>query len=511
VLIGDILRLTARRYPTRTGLVCGETRLSYAALDRAANRFANAALAAGAAKGDVIAVVSRNSAEYVIAHYGSARIGTLLVNMMPAYAPAELADIFARTAPKIVLAEAASAEKVSAALAAAQQSPLLVVAGRTAAGVMSFDRFVADAGDAPPGVALDEDDPFAMTFTGGTTGRPKGAVVSHRARSHSSWLTALEHEIAGGDTVGVLTPLYHAMGLLIWLNAAVLAGATCVVLRGWDPDGFADACAEHGIGNVIMVPVQLAALLSDDRFAPDKLRSLARIGCGGATTPPALFDEIAEKMPWTRFINHYGQSESGPLTMLRPFESRGRTGTVGRPAAGVEIEVVDETGAPVPPGTVGEIVTRGPGLMTGYHNDPEETAAFFRNGDGWGWTGDLARLDGDGFVTLVGRSKDMIVSGGVNIYPREVELALERHAAVAECTVFGIPDAKWGEALAALVVRRDGAAVSEDALIAFCAETLARFKRPKLLRFVDAIPKTAAGKVQKPKLREALLKELGLA
>jgi fatty-acyl-CoA synthase len=505
VLIGDILRLTARRYPNKTAVVCDALRLSYAALDAAANRFANAVLAAGAGKGDTVAIVSRNSAEYLIVNYGVARTGALLVNVMPGYAPPEMAEIFARTTPKIVVTEAEAAAKAQAALAEAGLTPLVVVADGA-----GFDDFVAGAPDAAPDVALSEDDAFAMTFTGGTTGRPKGAVVSHRARSLSSWTTAVEHEITGGDVVGVLTPLYHAMGLLIWLNAAVLMGATCVVLRGWDPDGFTDACETHGISNVIMVPVQLAALLSDAHFAPDRLKGLTRIGCGGATTPPALFDEVARKMPWARFINHYGQSETGPLTMLRPSDPPGHALSVGRPAVGVEMDVVDDAGNSVPSGAVGEIVLRGPNLMQGYYNDADETAAFFRNGDGWGWTGDLATVDSDGFVTLVGRSKDMIVSGGVNVYPREVELALERHDAVAECSVIGVPDSKWGEALVALVVRRGGAVVDEAALIGWCDGTLARFKRPKHWRFVDAIPKTPSGKVQKPKLREELTKSLGL-
>jgi acyl-CoA synthetase (AMP-forming)/AMP-acid ligase II len=509
VLIGDILRLSARRHPARIAVICGAARMTYGALDAAANRFANAVLAAGIGRGDRVAIMSRNAPEYLVASYGTARTGAVLVNLMPAYAPAELAVILARTAPRLIVVEAASEEKLAGALAGLATPPRVVVIGAPRNdGAVAFGRFIAGSPDAHPVVALADDEPVAMTFTGGTTGLPKGAVVSHRARFTSAWITALEHGITGGEVIGVLTPLYHAMGLLIWLNAAVLVGATMVILPGWDPDALCDQTARHGIGNVIMVPVQLAQLLSDGHFSPDSLASLRTVGCGGATTPVELVHEIAEKMPWARFIDHYGQSETGPLAVFKPWHPRDKAGTVGQPAIGVELALMGEDGVPVPQGAVGEIAVRGPFLMDGYFNDPEETAAFFRTGDGWGWTGDLASMDADGFLTLVGRSKDMIVSGGVNIYPREVEMVLERHEAVADCTVFGIPDPRWGEALAALVVRNGAADIGEAALIAFCEENLARFKRPKLVRFVDAIPRTPSGKVQKPRLREALLREL---
>jgi acyl-CoA synthetase (AMP-forming)/AMP-acid ligase II len=348
-----------------------------------------------------------------------------------------------------------------------------------------------------------------MTFTGGTTGRPKGALVSHRARFVSSWTTALEHEVSSADVVGVLTPLYHAMGMTIWLQAAMLAGATAVLLTGWDPDRFAEATARHRITNALMVPVQLRELLSERHFDPKALASLGKLGCGGAVTSPALVAEINGKLPNVLFTNHYGQSETGPLCLFKHHHPRERAGTIGQPAAGVALKIVDPEGEAVAPGAVGEIVTSGPYMMAGYYNDPEETANYFRGGDGWGWTGDLATIDEDGFVTLVGRSKDMIVTGGINVYPREVEIVLERHDAVAECTVFGVPDEKWGEALVAYVVCQNGAGATEAELVQFCERHLARFKRPRYVRFVAAIPKTPSGKIQKPKLREAFLKESG--
>lgn len=506
MLTGEILRLTARRRPRHIALACGDRRLAYAALDDMANRFANAVLARGIGRGDTIAAMSRNLPEYVALHFGTARTGAILVNLMPAYAPDEIAAILNHTGAKLIVVEAAFQDRIAQVRDRCPALRDVIVIGEPGHDdAMPFARVLDRARADAPRIVLSVDDPYAMTFTGGTTGRPKGALVSHRARFVSTWTTALEHEVSGEDVVGVLTPLYHAMGLLIWLQAAMLAGTTAVLLTGWDPDRFAEETARHGITNALMVPVQLRELLSDGHFAPDRLTSLKKLGCGGAITPPDLTAEIGAKLPRARFTNHYGQSETGPLTLFKPHHPRDRAGTIGQPAAGVELAVVDPQGNPVATGTVGEIVTRGPYLMAGYYNDPEETAAYFRNSDGWGWTGDLARRDTDGFITLVGRSKEMVISGGMNIYPREIELALEGHPAVAECAAFGVPDETWGESVVAIVVLRRGMTATAEALAEHCAATLARYKRPRIVQFADSIAKTASGKVLKAALREEFL------
>lgn len=508
MLTGEILRLSAARHPRHTALIHDGQRIAYGLLDLRANRFANAALALGIGKGEAIAVMGRNVPEYVVAHFGTARTGALLVNAMPAYAPDELVEILGRTRVRLIVVEEAFQAKIAEAIDRLPNIDHVVVIGAPSRpGWTGFDDFLASAGDDPPAVRLSETDPFAMTFTGGTTGLPKGALVSHRARSESCWITAIEHEVGPGDVVGVLTPFYHAMGSLVWMPTAMLLGATAVIQTGWDPDGFIDAVAEHGITCTLMVPVQLQQILSADRFDAEKLSTLRKIACGGAITPAGLVHDVAQKLPAARFVNHYGQSETGPVCTLRPDDPRDKATTIGRPSIGVEMRLVDQDGKDVPQGETGEIIVRGPFLMDGYFENPEETALYFRNRDGWGWTGDLATADEDGFITLVGRSKDMIVSGGVNIYPREVEIVLEKHAAICDCTVFGIPDEKWGEALCAYVVTDGKEPLTEEDLIDHCTAHLARFKRPKFFRLVDEIPKTPAGKVQKPLLREAFLKE----
>jgi acyl-CoA synthetase (AMP-forming)/AMP-acid ligase II len=511
LLNGDILRLNAARQPDKIAVVCGERRITYGDLDADANRFANALIAHGLVKGAAMAVMSRNVPEYMTAHFGNARTGALMVNLSPAYAADELNHILSYTAAKLIVVEAPFQDKIAA---IGVQLPALehvvVIGDAVTPDALSFDDFIRDHPATAPEMALAETDSYSMTFTGGTTGFPKGALVDHACRHVSAATVIIEHELENDDIIGMVTPLYHAAGLLIWMQAAVLAGATSVLLTGWGAEAFVAEAERTDMTAVMMVPVQLREVIDLPGLAPARLAKLVKIGCAGATTPPGLIADLARTLPHVRFTDHYGQSETGPLCILKPEDAVARAGTVGRVATGVELAIVDEAGHEVADSEVGEIVASGPFLFTGYYNDEAETAAYFKSGDGRGWTGDLATRDADGFITLVGRSKDMIVSGGVNIYPREIELVLERHAAVRDCTVFGIPDEKWGETLVAYVVTRDGETVSGDDLISFCTEHLARFKRPRLVRFVDDIPKTPSGKVQKAKLRQAFLEDHGI-
>ena len=344
-----------------------------------------------------------------------------------------------------------------------------------------------------------------MTFTGGTTGRPKGAVVSHTARFVSAASTAREHQVTAQDVVGVVTPMFHAVGLMIWYQASILVGSTAVIFHKWDPAEFIAATERHRISSVFLVPVQVRDLLRSPAFDRERLASLRNIGVGGAPTPPGLIAECRKALPHCGYTDHYGQSETGPLTILKPRDTEAHAGTVGQAAAGVDLRIVDPDGNPVPPGTIGEVVARGPFLMEGYFEDEEETDRYFR--DGWGWTGDLAKSeDEEGYIRLVGRSREIIISGGFNIYPAELEAALGSHPAVEDCTVFGVPDERWGEAPVALVV--PAAEVSAEDLITHCTSRLARYKRPREIVFVDTIPRTPSGKVQKPPLRAAYLKGL---
>ena len=498
--LGDILRLAAQRDPRKCAIIADDYSIDFAGYDAAANRFAHLLLEAGIEKGDRIATTLFNSPEYGIVHFGNSRAGSVLVHISPMYAGPEIARIVERTRPRVLVVDADILDKIDAVRDRMTSVEKLIVVRQ------DFDAAIADQADTDPGVEIDPADPVAMTFTGGTTGEPKGAVVSHNARFVSAWTTAIEHRVTGEDVTGILTPMFHAVGLMIWYQSTVLAGCTSVMFRKWDVANFIDQTERHRISSVFMVPVQVRDLIDADVFDAARLQSLKNIGVGGALTPEGLITDCRAALPHCDYTDHYGQSETGPLTILRPWEADSHKGSIGRPATGVDIRIADEDGNALPPGTIGELICRGPFLMEGYFENEKETAIYFRHNDGWGWSGDLAVSDEDGFITLVGRSKEMIVSGGINIYPREVEIVLEDHAAVAECTIFGVPDDRWGEALIAYVVPgKDAADISEDDLLAHCTDQLARYKRPREIVFVKNIPKTPSGKIQKPLLRDAYL------
>ncbi len=502
MLLGEILRHTAARTPGRTAVIAGDRRLDYAAYDGLANRFANLLISSGIRPGDRVACLLFNGPEYGIVHFASARAGCVLVHVPPLCTENEIAGILDRTRPGALVCDATLRSR----LPTRDAAPTVIVVGARASGAeLAFDRALRTQPDRAPELDLNPAAAAAMTFTGGATGRPRGVVVSHAARHVSAMTTAREHGVTEREVVGVVTPMFHAAGLLIWHQAAVLGGATSVLFRTWDPADFIARTERHRISSAFLVPVQVRDLLRSPAFDRRRLASLKNIAVAGAPTPAGLIGDWLAALPHCGYTNHYGQSETGPLTILGPGDSEAHPETVGRAAHGVALRIVDRRGVSLPPGRVGELVARGPFLMDGYFEDEEETARYFRGGDGWGWTGDLALADRDGFIRLVGRSRELIISGGFNIHPGEIETALGNHPAVEDCVVFGVPDARWGEAPVAQVVAATGRPASSAELRRHCADRLARFKLPREIVFVERIPRTASGKVQRRRLRDAWL------
>ncbi len=503
---GEILRLAAQRAPRKCALIADDRCTSFLEYHQQANRFAHLLLSLGLRTGDRVLCVLFNGPDYGVVHFGNARAGTVLVHVSPMYAAPEIAAIIERTRPKVVVIDETVQHKIRSMTPGFGSVHGLIVTGDAQLeGALRLDAALATQPDSDPGQDIDPAAPVAMTFTGGTTGRPKGAVVNHTARYVSAVTTALEHRLASNDVTAAVTPMFHAVGLMIWYQATVICGCTSVVFSRWDAADFIRKTEQHRISSAFLVPVQVRDMLRSPEFDRDRLKSLVNIGVAGAASPPDLIAECRAALPHCDYTDHYGQSETGPLTILKPWEMEQRSETIGRAAIGVDLRIVDADGVSMPPGEIGELIARGPFLMEEYFEDEDETAGYFRNGDGWGWTGDLAVADKDGFITLVGRSREMIVSGGINIYPREVEDVVAAHEQVAECIVFGVPDERWGEALVAYVVVEPGASVTKQILLDHCTDRLARYKRPRDIVFVSEIPKTASGKVRKPLLRDAYL------
>ena len=322
--------------------------------------------------------------------------------------------------------------------------------------------------------------------------RKRGRSGSVRARR--------EFELEDDDVFCCSTPLFHIAGLLVWFQTGVLNRNTQVLMPAWDAEEFMRLVEEEGVTAAFLVPTQINAVIGHPRFSADRLKGWRYCNFGGAPMPTALAERMMAALPHLEWVEQYGQSETGNLTVRPPRFARSKMGSAGRAFSDVDLAILDDKDRPLPPGEIGELVTRGAHRMIGYYNDPDATAETV-TADGWVRTGDIGYLDEDGFLFLVDRSKDMIVSGGENIYPTEIEDALCRHPAVNECAVFGIPDERWGEVPAAHVVLQADAGTEEEELIAFVAGRVARHKRPRRIRFVDAMPKTPVGKIQKNLIR----------
>ncbi|MDX1404618.1 MAG: AMP-binding protein [Woeseiaceae bacterium] len=504
MLVGDILKKSAARAPERLALIGRGRRLTYAEFEQAANRLAHALLGLKLEKGANVAILSSNRPEYAIAYFAIARTPYVSAHLSTRSIASELEYVLNRIDAKVIFFEASHANLITEILPQLETRPLLIALDKTSDidGATFIDDFAAGFPGGQPEIDIEETDSLAITLTGGTTGLPKAVLVSHRARSASAIAAKEEFGLDADDIVIASTPLFHAAGLFVWFGTAVMQGATVVLPPAWDAAEFMKIVESEKVTAAFLVPSQLNDLISHRDFSAEKLKTLKNIGFAGAPMSRALFDRVQSLLPHVAFTENYGQSEACPITIRPPGVTDEKLGTVGKAACNAEIGIVDTNGNLLPAGEIGDVVTRGDQLFDEYLNDPEETKAAFSLDGGWLLTGDVGFIDDDGFLTLVDRSKDMLVSGGENVYPAEIENVLYQHEAVAECAVFGIPDERWGEVPAAHIVLSPGVSVSEKNLIDFCATKIARFKRPRIVKFVNMLPKTPVGKIRKNDLRQ---------
>lgn len=495
MLITDVLDAAAARGPERIALVDGDERMSYGRLRELARRFASSLVERGVRPGERVGLCLSNRWAYPVAYFGIAFAGAVSVHLPVRFARGELEHVLSRIPLAALVTERAMSTAVDVARSRIEARRLLVLDD-------DFDLLADVATRGETALRVDDRSASAILFTSGTTGLPKGAIQPHHGRVVSAEVAIADFALDANDVLGIASPLYHAAGLYTWYQAGVMAGARAVLLGAWDPGAFVDAVETHGITGAFAVPTQLAMLLHHPGFAPDRMKSLRVVVYGGAPSDPDLIEAIATRLPWVRFIQNYGQTETGPIFSLQPEDRAIDPRALGRPNALVEIALFTAPGVRAATGEVGEIATRGPHVSLGYYDDAAATRALFKGDDEWAWTGDLAVQSEAGLVRLVGRTKDTIISGGVNIYPAEIERVLADHPAVADCAAFGIPDATWGERPVVAVVLNRGASLTLDEIDAFLESRLARFKRPRALHVVDALPYTPVGKLVRSVLRD---------
>jgi len=472
------------------------------------NRAANGLRVLGVGAGTPVALFSHNNRAFVVLRFAIARAGAILVPINFLLGPAEVAYILQHSQCRLILAEDALCATADQALAQLGGQISFKVCLRHAGVVPAMDWIDGDAllshvDPRPLATSMDEDDPVQIMYTSGTESRPKGVLLSSRSLFAQYASCIIDGQMETDDIELHCLPLFHCAQLDCFLTVDLYLGATSVLLRSPDPAIMLQTIEEERITKLFCPPTVWISLLRHPDFDRRDLSSLRKGYYGASVMPTAIIEEILERLPRLRLWNFYGQTEMAPLaTVLKPEHQLSKLGSAGKPSLNVETKLVDDSDNEIPIGEIGEIVHRSAHAMLGYLHDDAKTAEVFR--DGWLHTGDLGRMDADGFLYVVDRKKDVIKSGGENVASREVEEVLFRHPAVAEVAVIGVPDARWIEAVTAIVVVRAGITVTSDDLHDFCRPHLAGFKRPKRYLFVASLPKNASGKILKREIRQML-------
>ena len=488
--------------PDRVAVVDGDRSLTYAALDERASRLATALLGAGLRPGDHVAVLLGNRLEYPEVAAGLAKAGMPMVPLNPRLSASEARYILEHSESRALLLDDALADVAGDAAEALGLDVVLSLDG-TALGP-SYEGALAAARAVDPAVPVAETDPFCIAYTSGTTGKPKGVLISHRSRALTFLCTALEWGLGPGRrTIGV-APLYHGAGFA-FAYAAVYTGATVSMLRKWDPEAFLAMVQADRPHTVFLVPThaQMMRTLGAERVTAHDLSSLETLYFNAAPMPMALKEWVLDTLPHVGLHELYGSTEASIVSNLRPPDQRRKPGSVGPPWFLTEVRLTDLDGNVIQAPATGLLYSRSPYLMNGYFKDDAATAETTTD-DGFLTSGDVAHVDEDGFIFIVDRVKDLIITGGSNVYPREVEEVLFRHPRIADVAVVGTPDEQWGEQVTAVVTPVAGATLSDADLDAWCRKDLAGYKVPKRYVVVDALPRNASGKVLKRELRESL-------
>jgi len=510
-------------------------RWTYGELRRQVDAAATGLLALGLEPGDRVGIWAPNCAEWLVTQYATAKAGMILVNVNPAYRTAELEYVLNKVGCKALIAAESHkssryidmvrelAPELGAARPGALQAArlptlrLVVSIGESvSAGCLNFAGLLDHGVDAPRLAEIEAglgfDDPINIQFTSGTTGFPKGATLSHHNILNNGFFTGEAIRLKAGDGLCIPVPLYHCFGMVMGNLACLTHAATAVYPdAGFDPGATLAAVQEERCEALYGVPTMFIAMLNHPDFASFDLSSLRTGIMAGSPCPIEVMRRVVGEMHIPEVTIAYGMTETSPVSFQSEVDDPldRRVTTVGRIHPHLEVKIVDEVGRVVDRGTSGELCTRGYSVMIGYWNDEERTAEVLES-SGWMHTGDLAMIDDEGYCNIVGRIKDMVIRGGENLYPREIEEFLYRHPGVQDVQVVGVPDRKYGEELCAWIVAQPGEEIDEAAIRTFCTGQIAHYKIPKYIRFVDSFPSTVTGKVQKYRIREMMIEELSL-
>ncbi len=497
----------AASLPDKEALVCGDRRVTFSELERWSNAVAADLQRVGVMPGDRIALYLPNCLEFAFAFFGIVKAGAIAVPINMRLAPPEIAFMLEDAQPRLAFVSSEHAAEFDRAAGAASNLQRVAVNGTPRPGELDFDAMLQRTSGLLQEIPVEFDD-CMISYTSGTTGKPKGAVLTQsNFIVMNGFMNGLYWGFSEHDRILITTPLAHRTAFARMGNMLV-HGCTLVIVPRFDAAEVARIIGAERITVLGIVPTVVRLLMPEITQSPQRFASLERILATGEAFAVDLKLELMARLPAVKLYSFFSMTEVGVITLLRPHEQISHASSVGRVLPGIEMRLLDDHGNQVATGMPGEVWVRTgePGRylnMREYYRRPEANRESIRNG--WFATGDMAQIDADGYVTIVDRKKDMILSGGYNIYSKEVEAALCSHGAVAQAAVIGIPDPVFGEAVVAFVVLRPERQLSADALVAWCVERIASYKKPKIIRFVSALPENSTGKVLKRELREKFL------
>ena len=506
-MIGQLLSINAERHARQIAVVFGSRRYTYAELNDRACRLANALSQMGIGRGDRVATLQNNCNHFVDLFFATAKLGSILVPVNFRLAAKEVEFALNNCTPKVLFA-GYSMRATLAQLAGSSAVPAIVrsvpdTAAFAAAPDDEYERWLAQQDAREPETAVSLAHPHLLVHSSGTTGYPKAAIWTHSTTLNSCSAKIIDFALSASDSTAVFGPLFHVGPLMDLAVPLLLRGGKLVVgeSSGFDPAKVLQTAADELVTIMTIYPTMWRRLIQEVDPSQFDLSRLRMILTGGEPISVPLLREVYARFPQAGFLNTYGSTEAGPITtFLDAADSVRKIGSIGKPAFGVEVRIVGMSDEPVARGSVGELVVRSPFVCDGYWNEPEQTTASRL--DRWWRTGDLVSQDEDGFLWIEGRKKDMIISGAENIYPIEIERVIAALPGVREVGIVGVPDALWGEAVAAFVVREPGSSLDASSIVAHCKGHLASYKKPKHVRFVDSLPRTTVNKVSKALLRK---------
>jgi fatty-acyl-CoA synthase len=501
--IGELLARNARKMPKREAVVFEGRRYSYREFDQRTNQLANAFMSRGYSKGDKVAQLLFNCSELVESYIAVAKMGCLSVPLNFRLIGTEILYQLSNSDSRALLFGEEFIPVVEDVHREASDLDYICVGNNIPDFATSYEIFLDEGADSYPDIPVYDDDPAFIMYTSGTTGKPKGAVLTHKNQIMNSInclfevgkeLNWLDHE-----KIQFVAPLFHEAALALAL-VALYTNNTLYILRFFEPEKMMKQIEEESLTVTFMPPVMSTFLLNSVDLGQYDTSNLHIMISGAAILPTETRRQLNEALPNVKLFDIFGQTEMSPVTtILKPSQAQDRTASVGQAVINVEIRVVDDEDRDVAPGEVGEIIYRGPTVMKEYYKDPEATAETLRNG--WFHSGDMVRMDEEGFYYVVDRKKDVIISGGENIYPAEIEDILYKHPKILEAAVIGVFDEVWGESVMAIVVPKQGEEISQEEVIEWCSRHLAGFKKPKHVELAEALPRNAAMKVVKGELR----------